>query len=76
MMNGDAREQQRRGAMLMHVKEGERWSGEGESTERSSPVSSIMLRRVIPIEGSLTTAYRSENGMREVEAVLGVWCEV
>jgi hypothetical protein len=37
-------------------------------------VSSAVLWRAIPVEGSLTTAYRGERGMREVEAVLEAKC--
>ena len=35
---------------------GRKRSGKGESTERSSPVSSAVLWRAIPKEGRLTTA--------------------
>jgi len=37
-------------------RKGGKRSGEGESTERSSPVSSVVLWRAIPKEGRLTTA--------------------
>ena len=37
-------------------RKGGKRSGEGESTERSSPVSSAVLWRAIPKEGRLTTA--------------------
>jgi hypothetical protein len=42
--------------------------------EQSSPMSSAVLRRAIPIEGIHTMAYRGERGMREVEAMLGARC--
>jgi hypothetical protein len=54
--------------------EGNRWSGEEKSMEQSSPVSSIVLRRAIPKDESLTTASRGERGMHGVEAVLGAGC--
>jgi hypothetical protein len=50
--------------------EGKRGSGGEESTERSSPVSLVVLRRAIPVEGSLTTGSQGKRGLREREAVL------
>jgi hypothetical protein len=47
------------------------WSEEGESTEWSSPVSSVRLWGAIFTDRGLTTASQGEHGMREVEAVLG-----
>jgi hypothetical protein len=55
-------------------KERETWSEEEESTERSSLVSSVVLRRAIPVDRNPTIAYRGERGVREVEAVLGARC--
>jgi hypothetical protein len=57
-----------------HAKRREKVEQRGESTEWSSPVSSDVLRRAIPVDGSLTTASRGERRMHEVEAVLRARC--
>ena len=51
-------------------RKGGKRSGEGESMERSSPVSSVVLWRAIPKEGRLTVAKWREHGVRGVKAKL------
>jgi hypothetical protein len=54
----------------VRVKWGERWSGGAGPAEQCAPMSRAQLRREIPGDGGLNTAYHGEHRIRAGVAVL------